>query len=48
MCPDSVQSRLVWPNREGDMPRGGHFGEWEEPELPADDIRTFFASISNA
>jgi pimeloyl-ACP methyl ester carboxylesterase len=32
-------------DRWTDMPRGGHFGEWEEPELLADDIRTFFAPL---
>ena len=25
-----------------DLPRGGHFASWEEPELVADSIRTFF------
>ena len=25
-----------------EMPRGGHFGAWEAPELWADDIRSFF------
>jgi len=25
--------------------RGGHFGAWEEPELFADDLRTFLSSI---
>lgn len=28
-----------------DMPRGGHFSEWEEPELVANDIRQFFRSF---
>jgi pimeloyl-ACP methyl ester carboxylesterase len=27
------------------MPRGGHFGEWEEPELLAEDIRAFFCEM---
>jgi len=27
-----------------DMPRGGHFAAWEEPELLAQDIRSFFAA----
>jgi len=33
-----------WVNlvRWTQMPRGGHFGEWEEPELLAEDIRAFF------
>ena len=28
-----------------DMPRGGHFAAFEQPELFVDDIRTFFAGI---
>jgi pimeloyl-ACP methyl ester carboxylesterase len=27
-----------------DLPRGGHFLEWEVPDLIADDLRTFFNS----
>lgn len=27
------------------MPRGGHFGEWEEPELLAEELRTFFRDL---
>lgn len=27
------------------MPQGGHFGEWEEPELLAEDIRAFFRPL---
>lgn len=27
------------------LPRGGHFGEWEEPEAIANDMKTFFASL---
>jgi hypothetical protein len=27
-----------------DLPRGGHFLEWEVPHLIADDLRTFFNS----
>jgi hypothetical protein len=27
------------------MPRGGHFGEWEEPELLAEDLRAFFRPL---
>jgi pimeloyl-ACP methyl ester carboxylesterase len=36
-----------WVNlvRWSEMPRGGHFGEWEEPELLAEDIRTFFCEM---
>lgn len=28
-----------------DMPRGGHFGSWEQPQLWADDVRAFFAAL---
>ena len=28
-----------------DMPRGGHFGAFEQPELFIDDVRTFFGTI---
>jgi pimeloyl-ACP methyl ester carboxylesterase len=28
-----------------EMPRGGHFAAWEEPELLAGDLRAFFGSI---
>jgi pimeloyl-ACP methyl ester carboxylesterase len=28
-----------------EMPRGGHFGEFEEPELLAEDIRSFFRAL---
>ena len=35
-----------WPvDRWTDMPSGGHFGEWEEPQLLADDIRDFFRPL---
>ena len=27
------------------MPRGGHFGAFEQPELFVEDLRTFFASV---
>jgi pimeloyl-ACP methyl ester carboxylesterase len=27
------------------MPRGGHFAAFEEPDLLADDITAFFATI---
>jgi hypothetical protein len=27
-----------------DLPRGGHFLEWEIPQLIADDLRTFFST----
>jgi pimeloyl-ACP methyl ester carboxylesterase len=28
-----------------EMPRGGHFAAWEEPQLLADDIRAFFRTL---
>ena len=31
-----------------DMPRGGHFGAFEQPELYVDDVRTFFAGLPAA
>jgi len=31
-----------------DMPRGGHFGAFEQPELFVDDVRTFFAGLPAA
>ena len=30
-----------------DMPRGGHFAAFEQPELFVDDVRTFFGEIAN-
>jgi len=27
------------------MPRGGHFGPWEEPELWAAEVRAFFDQL---
>lgn len=33
----------VWHWTE--MPRGGHFGAWEEPELFAEDVRAFFRPL---
>jgi microsomal epoxide hydrolase len=27
------------------MPRGGHFAAMEQPELFADDVRSFFTSL---
>ena len=29
-----------------DLPSGGHFASWEEPDLVAASIRTFFNSLS--
>ena len=28
-----------------DMPRGGHFGAFEQPELFVEDVRAFFATL---
>ena len=28
-----------------DMPRGGHFAAFEQPELFVDDVRAFFATV---
>jgi pimeloyl-ACP methyl ester carboxylesterase len=28
-----------------EMPRGGHFAAWEQPDLLADDLRAFFGSL---
>jgi pimeloyl-ACP methyl ester carboxylesterase len=45
---DMVPGPREWIEREynikrwTEMPRGGHFGEWEEPELLAEDIHAFF------
>jgi len=38
----SAQHNLV---RWTDMPRGGHFAAMEEPELLADDVRSFFRTL---
>jgi hypothetical protein len=32
--------------RWSDMPRGGHFAALEEPELLAEDLRSFFGDLS--
>jgi len=38
----SAQHNLV---RWTEMPRGGHFAAMEEPELLAEDVRTFFRPL---
>jgi pimeloyl-ACP methyl ester carboxylesterase len=38
----SAQHSLV---RWTEMPRGGHFAAMEEPELLADDVRSFFRTL---
>lgn len=41
-----------WMERQGkvehwtEAPRGGHFLEWEQPQLVANDLRTFFGGLS--
>ena len=48
---DFVPQPREWTERQYNvvrwtpMPRGGHFPEWEEPELLAEDIRAFFRSL---
>ncbi len=48
---DLVHGPREWHEREynvqrwTELPRGGHFGEWEEPELIADDLRAFFRPL---
>lgn len=48
---DLVHGPREWHEREynvqrwTDLPRGGHFGEWEEPALIADDLRAFFRPL---
>lgn len=38
-----------WPlARWTELPRGGHFAEWEVPELIAADVRAFFAALRQA
>ena len=45
---DLVRQPREWDERQYDvqrwtvLPRGGHFGEWEVPDLLAEDIRAFF------
>ena len=43
LCPAPVESARRWypVERWTDMPRGGHFGPWEEPELWAAELRAF-------
>lgn len=50
---DIVHGPREWQEREYDLrsftelPRGGHFAEWEEPALIAEDLREFFRSLKN-
>jgi pimeloyl-ACP methyl ester carboxylesterase len=47
MFPTPRECANRWANivRWTDMQKGGHFGEWEEPQLLAEDIRAFFRSL---
>lgn len=40
--------RLLSAVRWTDLPRGGHFLEWEEPELIADDLAAFRDELSRS
>jgi pimeloyl-ACP methyl ester carboxylesterase len=48
---DTVPTPREWLERDSrvdrwtEVNRGGHFLEWEEPQLVADDMRTFFRSL---
>jgi microsomal epoxide hydrolase len=44
-APRVFAERFFDLRRWTEMPRGGHFGAWEEPELFADDLRAFLASV---
>ncbi|MFH5799115.1 epoxide hydrolase family protein [Haladaptatus sp. CMAA 1911] len=43
--PREWAERLYRIDRWTEVPSGGHFLEWEEPELTAEDIRAFFGSL---
>lgn len=43
--PREWAERSLRVRRWTEMPRGGHFNAWEEPELYADDVRAFFRDI---
>jgi pimeloyl-ACP methyl ester carboxylesterase len=44
-APREWGERLLNVRHWVEAPRGGHFLEWEEPELVARDLQTFFASL---
>lgn len=46
--PRSIIARHADLRRWTELPRGGHFGQAEEPELLADDIRAFFRPLRAA
>jgi pimeloyl-ACP methyl ester carboxylesterase len=50
---DMFRTPREWVERQGgplarwtELERGGHFAEWEEPELIAADLRAFLAGLS--
>jgi pimeloyl-ACP methyl ester carboxylesterase len=43
-APREFAERWFDVRRWTEMPRGGHFAAWEEPELLADDLIAFFGS----
>ncbi len=52
---DIVHGPREWQEREyadlrsfTKLPRGGHFAEWEEPSLIADDVRAFFRVLKES
>jgi hypothetical protein len=45
MLPRTWVERGYNLQRWTEMPRGGHFGGWEQPELLAEDLRTFFRAL---
>jgi pimeloyl-ACP methyl ester carboxylesterase len=46
--PRELGERFLRVARWSEMPRGGHFAALEEPELLAEDIRTFFRPLRSA
>lgn len=45
-APRAFGERLFDVRRWTEMPRGGHFGAWEEPRLFAEDLRALLASVA--
>ncbi len=45
LAPRVFAERFFDVRRWTEMPRGGHFAAWEEPELLAEDIRAFFRPL---
>jgi microsomal epoxide hydrolase len=44
-APREVVERTHDIRHWADLPSGGHFASWEEPDLVADSIRTFFRTL---